>query len=93
MKNFLVISLVVLLTGCASLKEKFCADAIVPEKTVQIDPRALEECKELVLLPANNPTFEGVLVNTSANAVIYAECKNKQHDSILLIKKFANIKE
>lgn len=93
MKRYILLLFLLVLSGCASLKEQFCADAIVPEKVVKIDPRSLEECRDLVLLPANNPTFEGVLVNTANNAVIYTECKNKQHDSILLIKKFANIKE
>jgi hypothetical protein len=93
MKKLFIILAVIFNTGCATLVDKICKDALITEKVVQVDPRALEECKELVRLPDRSATFSDVLTNTTENAIIYYECKSKQRDSILLIKRFANIKD
>lgn len=88
------IILALLLSGCGTI-EKYCKEVILvdPKETVQVDPRALEECKDLALLPDKNVTFEAVLSNVAENSVIYSECRNKQSNSIVIIKRFANIKD
>lgn len=77
------------LLGCAAKPLK--PDAIITEKIVHVDPRALIPCKDLTLV--DEPTFEAVLLSSIANAEIYLDCRNKQDISIKLLKEFANIKD
>lgn len=90
--RIIILVLFLFLGGCGSLAQ-YCKDALITEKTVIIDPRSLAECKDLKTLPEGKVTFADVLANTTENAIVYAECRDNQHNSILLIKKFANIKE
>lgn len=86
-KFLLLLILVVLLSGCFTTTK----DAIVPppEKIVHIDPRILEECEPLIKLP-ENASFEDLLSITVFNFEVYNICATKQHNSIILLKKFAN---
>lgn len=76
----------ILLTGCCT------APIIPPDREVSIDPSVLESCKEQVQ-PKDPLTLEGILETTSANSVLYKECKAKNDVAITLIKKFTNHKE
>jgi hypothetical protein len=89
MKSVLVLLLLLGLYGCAEVPKK--PDAIIPEKVVRIDPRALIPCQELTLITENS--FDAVLASSIANAEIYLDCRNKQNASIKLLKEFANIKD
>lgn len=84
--KYLIILL--LLFGCAT------KDAIVvpPEKVVRIDPRALELCEALSILP-EQASFEDLLTITIGNIELYANCANRQKNSVILLKQFSNIKE
>lgn len=86
MNKFLYIILFVL-AGCVSTSP----DAILPpkEKVVHIDPRILEPCGDLLLL--ENPDDE--LEITIKNFEIFADCKRKQNNSIILLKQFSNYKD
>lgn len=81
-----ILILVLLISGCAAV-----SDAVVPpkEKIVHIDPRALEPCEDLVGLDSNSSEIE----TTIRNFEIYADCKRKQNNSIILLKQFSNIQE
>ena len=92
MKKLLMIALISGLFGCTTMRDKLCKDAVIVDKTVQLDSVYYQECKPLANL-SENASFEDVLTNLQQNSIIYAECKNKQHDSILLLKKFTNYKE
>lgn len=88
--KYILVFLFLVLAGCSTL-DSLCADRIGSPKVVHIDPRSLVDCKDQVLL--TSPTFDEVLNVTSQNTKIYIECKDLQHNSILLIKKLANIKD
>lgn len=93
MRYYLVLMSLLLLSGCGTIQKLVCEDKSPPEKQVIIDPRYLEDCQSLQpLSSAAEVTFETVLVNTADNAILYAECKNKQKGSINLIKMLGNIK-
>lgn len=89
MKFLVSILLVLSLTGCATA-EKICREAIITNDTVQIDPRSLAECAPLKY--PSNKSFEAILEVTKDNTLIYNECASKQRDSVLIIKRFSNIK-
>lgn len=78
------------LSGCSWLLKK--PDATITEKVVNIDPRALKPCEDLIPLPTT-PAFDSVLAVTVANAELYYDCRLKQDNSIKLLKEFANIKD
>lgn len=97
MKKAFLISVLLLsmLQGCGLWSSFQKPDAIITEKTVQLDPKVFEPCTGLIPLP---PTFSvdpfgDILSNVQANADAYAACAKKQDDSIILLKKFSNIKE
>jgi hypothetical protein len=92
MKKAFITLLIFSLFGCASIQDKICKDALIVDKVVHIDSVYYQECKPLVNL-SETATFEDVISNLQQNSIIYAECRNKQHDSILLLKKFTNYKE
>lgn len=89
MKYILILALIIGLAGCETLSKK--PDAIITEKVVHIDPRALIPCQPLQIV--TEPTFEAVIATTVTNAEIYLDCRNKQDTSIKLLKEFANIKD
>ncbi len=87
-----IVLLVLFLSGCGAVQKLVCTDVAPPTKEVHIDPRYFERCKPLQTIPKENPTFEKILLNTTDNAIIYAECRSKQDDSIKLLKEFSNVK-
>ena len=84
----LLIALLIVLAGCSTIKPT----AILAEKVVHIDARALEPCIDLVGVP-DNASFEDLMSSVVTNFQTYSECKSKQDNSIKLLKQFANIKE
>ena len=90
MKYIIVLGLL-LLTGCGSIQRIVCEDNSPSQKEVFIDPRYLEDCKPLQVIPKEEITFEKVLANTAENAIIYAECRSNHSGNIRLIKKLGNI--
>jgi hypothetical protein len=92
MKVALITLLLVILSGCGTVQKLICEDTSPPEKEVKLDPRMLEECRPLEYLPKEEVTFERVLVNVTDNAILYAECRAKQRDSVKLLKEFSNTK-
>lgn len=87
MSKIIVLIMFILLSGCSIFKK----DAIVPppEKVVQIDPRVLELCEPLNGL-SEEATFEDLLATTVFNFELYNACAQKQRNSVILLKKFAN---
>lgn len=83
-----------LLVGCQTTKDS--SAVINPVEKVKLNPRSLEPCAPLraVKLPENGEDgFLYFLENHTANANMYAECASKQNNSIILLKRFANIKD
>ncbi len=92
MKNILLISIFITLSGCAGMKDKFCDYKVIPAaEPIVLDQRILTPCKDLVL-PEVPLTWEGILKNTKDNKLIYEDCSGKQNSSIVVIKKFSNNK-
>lgn len=96
-KAYLIIVLCLpMLTGCALFDFFKKPDPpVITDKVVQIDPKLLEPCAPLVTLviPQGASDKEPFFIdNLGQNASIYAECAKKQDASILIIKKFGNIK-
>jgi hypothetical protein len=89
MKLFLV-AFSILLSSCSLLPTKK-PDAIITEKIVHVDARALEPCKPLIEL-SDTPSFDDVISVSVSNAEIYLDCKDRQNVSIKLLKQFSNIK-
>ncbi len=65
------------------------AGPTITDKIVKIDPSALERC--LPQKPLTDP--DQLLEISLANMDIYAQCVNKQDNSIKLLKQFSNYKE
>jgi hypothetical protein len=91
MKYLWILLLSFSLLGCGSLAKK--PDAIISEKIIHIDPRALIPCSDLTTIPDNDKSFETLIDSVVRNAEIYLDCRNKQNTSIKLLKEFANIKD
>jgi hypothetical protein len=89
MKTLWILLIAIGLAGCAT--KSTLPDAIVSEKVVRVDPRALIPCIDLT--KASEPTFESLLQSAIDNAEIYLDCRNKQDASIKLLKEFANVKD
>lgn len=86
MKKLLIILLLLGLVGC----DRFCKTPIISTKTVHIDPRALEQCRDL--LPVNDTaSWEDVLVNHADVVEAYYDCRQKQQNSAKLLREFANV--
>ena len=85
MKKLLLIGLLITATGCAS----FSKTAIISTKKVHLDPRVLEQCVDLPLLPSP-ATWQDVLTNHSDVVELYADCRTKQAVSVKLLQEFAN---
>lgn len=88
MNLLLVLIASLMLSGCLGI-----GGPVLPEegKVITVDMEYYKECEPLKTL--ENSTFEAVLDNTIENVAIYKKCRDKQHNSILLIKKFTNVKE
>lgn len=91
MKYLWVLLVSIGLLGCSGIPKK--PDAIISEKIIHIDPRVLIPCKDLTTIPDNDKSFEALIDSAVRNAEIYLDCRNKQNDSIKLLKEFANIKD
>jgi hypothetical protein len=89
MKFLYILAICIGLTGCGLFPKK--PDAVITEKVVRIDPEALKPCADLITVPLAE--FETVLAVTIANAELYVDCRNKQNNSIKLLKEFANQKD
>lgn len=90
MKIIPILILSIFLTGCACFKKE--ENVPVTPKTVHIDAAALANCSKLpedVLLTS----FEQFLDKYSDLALKYADCANKQSNSVKLLKEFGNIKD
>jgi hypothetical protein len=90
MKIIAILAVCISLSGCGLFTKK--PDASITTKVVHIDPRVLESCKDLVTI-SEPITFEGLLVSSVTNAELYLDCRNRQENSIKVIKEFSNIKE
>jgi uncharacterized protein YcfL len=91
MRKLIYIFLIsLILSGCSSWFVKN-PENIITEKTVRIDPRSLELCKDLII-PEHPVTFESLLNSSIHNAELYFDCRTRQEDSVKLLKEFANIK-
>lgn len=71
---------------------------VPPEAKVTLSKEALEPCEPLVGLPTLTyadleKDMQTILGVSAINAITFSACKNKQNDSIKLLKQFANIKE
>ena len=85
--KLLLLVLSMTLVGCATTNENKIA--FVNTEKVNIAPEHLIPCSPLKLLP-EEAEFEDSLKLHVDNAVIYADCKRKQDNSITLLKKFSN---
>lgn len=85
-----------LLTGCGILEIFKKPDPpVITEKVVQVDPKLLEACKPLarLIIQQGASNVESILLdNIALNAELYAECAMKQDNSVIMLKKFGNIK-
>jgi hypothetical protein len=92
MKIIPVALIVLSLTGCAGMKDKYCDYKVIPPaEPMEIDPRVLESCKDLII-PDKPLDWDILLENTRKNKLIYLDCVKRQENSIKLIKKFSNNK-
>lgn len=85
MRILLAVILSSLIVGCSSPPK--VPDAIAPPaaQKVDIDPRVLQPCKELLTV-----SQDSLIENTIKNIEIYADCARKQDASIKLLKQFSN---
>lgn len=88
--NKLLVVLSIILAGCAFAPSKPLP--IITPNIIHIDPRALEPCNNLIQL-SPTASFEELLGVLVSNAEIYLDCKNKQNNSIILLKEFSNKKD
>ena len=89
--RFIIFALIILLSGCSTAKDFICKDVLVQEeRKLTVDPRYLQECSALSKLQTT-ANFNEVLAVTAENAILYSDCKNRQSDSIRLIKQLGNI--
>lgn len=93
MRLLLVSFILLMVTGCSTVCTDYCKSSLITNDTVHVEPGVLELCKAQVPLSPNTQSFEEVLLNIKENKIIYNECASKQRDSVLIIKKFANIKD
>jgi hypothetical protein len=86
MRRFLAILLLISLIGCATPIKPI---PIITPNVINLDARSLESCSPL-LQQGLSASFEDLLVTDIANIELYTDCKNKQENSIKLLKEFAN---
>jgi hypothetical protein len=87
MKKLLIICLLLGLAGCST----FSKTAIISEKTVNLDARVLEQCKDIPLVDAQ-ATWNDILTNHKNIVEQYYDCRQKQANSTKLLKEIGNIK-
>jgi len=85
-----IIILAIFLQGCGLFK-KVPDPSIPPDKVVQVDKAALEQCS---LLNENLviSTFEDAVIAYGDLSTMYGTCAGKQAVSVKLLKQFSNIK-
>lgn len=92
MKYILAIVLTVSLQGCALLDIfKKPQPPAINTQVVSIDSAKLEQCDKLpedIVIGS----FEYMLTVHGELVSLYAKCAGKQSDSIILLKKFGNVK-
>lgn len=76
---------IVSLMGCAHKGNTILTDA-----SVSIPPSMLQPCAPLAKLP-EKATIRDVLDVSVSNAEVYLDCKNKQDNSIKLIKELGGL--
>ena len=85
--------LTISLQGCAFLDffKKREEPPAITTQVVNIDSSKLQQCEQL---PENIAigSFEYMLAVHGQTVELYAKCAGKQADSIILLKKFGNIK-
>ena len=86
---FSIIFALAFLTGCEHLPKN--SGTTVVEQEVKIDPKLLELCEALP--PPSAKEVDAILIEDLVIIEKYGICRNKQADSVKLIKKLANIKE
>lgn len=99
MKKVLLICLILIATGCASLSknEKNLPAVVITTETeyilpeVNIPPNLLQPCEPLNTLDMS-ATFLDVISNTSENTLKYAECSQKHQSLVKLLEKSLGIK-
>ena len=87
MKKLLIICLLLGLSGC----DYFSKDAIISEKVIKIDPRVLEQCKDIPVINTG-ATWSDILTNHKDVVEQYYDCRQKQSNSTKLLKEIGNIK-
>ena len=87
MKTILSLILTLFLFGCATK----IPQSTISSTQVNLDSSILVECPILDENPLIE-TFEDVIVLYSKLGTLYAECANKQSNSIKLLKQFGGIK-
>lgn len=93
-------ALLVSLALAASLVACGHTDKIIvpPDSKINVNQEMLQPCAPLEKLPELTyidleKDMQVILGTSAVNAIIYSTCKNKQNDSIKLLKEFANIKD
>lgn len=85
-----IIFILIFLTGCDTMKNRFCDYKFIPPaEPMQIDRRLLEPCPDLVI-PSTPLLPESLLTNSKENILIYKTCKNLHDSSIVVLKKISN---
>ena len=89
MRKILLVLLI--LAGCATTPDPLPMPE--PNKIIFLDREYFTECGDLLLLDTTKYSFEYILENVSDNAAIYRDCRLRQHNSILMLKKLTNTKD
>lgn len=93
----LILSSLVLLTGCSTFCEKYYP-AVIPNDAgpITVSKELLKPCEPLstlVLTGSESDPFLAVLEAHRADAEIISKCAAKHRDAVTLLKRLANIKE
>ena len=90
MKNYLILlSIVMVLSGCGFMTKVKDPVAIDTKTTVQIDKRLLQECPDLMAV--SEPTEEGLLVASASWLQEYKTCRTWKSELNELVKKAFNV--
>jgi hypothetical protein len=87
----IVVLLLVGLSGCSTLDEKFCSDVSIAANPIHIDAKLLEACP---LIPKTTLKYaEDAALESLGIYELYGECARKQDDSIKALKLLGDIKD
>ena len=90
MRLIALIVFLAFLSGCTTFKNAICYDSVIPApKQIPLDSTVFQECRPLKI-PEAPLTYEGILINTKDNTIIYLECKEKYNNAIVLLRKLSN---